>query len=51
MQQLKILQYMKTRPEIDPISNNEVKFSMALLNFNMPMAMIAPGIEYPKVAT
>ena len=36
--------------EVDPIKTIETKSLIALPNFNMPIATIAPGIEYPRIA-
>ena len=42
--------YEKIRPEIDPISIKEINPSIELFNFKIPIAMIAPGMEYPSIA-
>ena len=42
--------YEKISPNIDPINTIETKSLIALPNFNIPIAIIAPGIEYPRIA-
>ena len=42
--------YAKTRPKIDPIITILEKSLMELFNFRIPIAIIAPGIEYPNIA-
>ena len=43
--------YEKIRPKIEPISNKEINSLIELFNFNIPIAIIAPGIEYPRIAS
>tara|TARA_Y100001978_G_scaffold186424_1_gene186177 strand:+ start:498 stop:677 length:180 start_codon:yes stop_codon:yes gene_type:complete len=42
--------YEKIRPEIDPISMKDINPFIVLFNFKIPIAMIAPGMEYPSIA-
>jgi len=42
--------YEKIRPEIDPISIKEINPFIELFKFKIPIAIIAPGIEYPSIA-
>lgn len=42
--------YEKIKPEIDPINRKEINPFIELFNFKIPIAIIAPGIEYPIMA-